>query len=322
MPHFQNLKRNKMMPEPRVVMMLLALTALGGCETTDSLFGRTNGEGVTVRSQAAKDPVLPDAAPPAPAERRMGDQRPANFDIPRGGGLTPPPGFESMQGKSYSEMVNNDSVEIFSLDAPADTGARLPQPESPGMAAATDSSVEVFPLGGGNTAQGQGPARIADIPPPSRNRPGYPSPFVPGPNAQRAGHPPSSRLPALPPGVKGGFSQTQERIFFKHNSSGLSAEDRRKLTNVAEQYKASDKKVTVEGHASKTAETKNETARETVNLKKSLDRAYQVSAELIRQGLPAENIKACGYGDNQPPRATNGKSEEAASRRVEISSGF
>ncbi len=94
------------------------------------------------------------------------------------------------------------------------------------------------------------------------------------------------------------------------------------MQNLVEQLAAdakSGRMITIEGHASRRASTKDPVEARIINLKMSMQRALAVSQELIRKGIPAPSIKTTARGDNQPPQTLEqGMSIESASRRVEI----
>lgn len=111
-------------------------------------------------------------------------------------------------------------------------------------------------------------------------------------------------------------------LFFAHDSADIDNNALGLLTGFVGDSDNMNKPIIVEGYASTVAATNDPKLREIVNLRKSLDRAYNVSSELIRNGIPAQNIKACGYGDNAPVPDINGMSNDAVSRRVDILTGY
>ncbi|MBU0859741.1 MAG: OmpA family protein, partial [Alphaproteobacteria bacterium] len=73
--------------------------------------------------------------------------------------------------------------------------------------------------------------------------------------------------------------------------------------------------------ASSRAEVSDPVERRILNLKMSMDRAFRVSSDLIRSGVPATAIKTTVYGDTRPAGPMDSKDGEAASRRVDILTG-
>ncbi|MCC6598896.1 MAG: OmpA family protein [Alphaproteobacteria bacterium] len=109
-------------------------------------------------------------------------------------------------------------------------------------------------------------------------------------------------------------------IYFDHDSHTLNAEALGILSQLSEAFNpAYGQGISVEGHASVTANYADDKQREIVNLKISMDRALAVSRALIERGVPAEAIRVLAWGATRPPRELNGRTPEEAARRVEIS---
>ena len=109
-------------------------------------------------------------------------------------------------------------------------------------------------------------------------------------------------------------------VYFSHDSAALSQQAISKISSVAGSFNnAAGRGLTVEGHASIKANYQDAAQRRVVNLKISMDRAFAVASALIQQGIPAEAIRVMAWGDAVPPRELNGKTQEEAARRVEIS---
>ncbi len=109
-------------------------------------------------------------------------------------------------------------------------------------------------------------------------------------------------------------------VYFGHDSVALNTASREKIAEVASRFKSGEMgALTIEGHASVRANYPSETTRQTVNLRISMNRAFNVAKALIDSGVPAEAIKLVARGDTVPPSVLNGKTPEEASRRVEIS---
>lgn len=109
-------------------------------------------------------------------------------------------------------------------------------------------------------------------------------------------------------------------VYFGHDSVALNTDSGDKIADVARAFNAGEMgPITVEGHASVRANYPNETTRKAVNLRISMNRAFIVAKALMDQGVPAEAIKLVARGDTIPPTELGGKTQEEASRRVEIS---
>jgi flagellar motor protein MotB len=77
-------------------------------------------------------------------------------------------------------------------------------------------------------------------------------------------------------------------------------------------------RVRVIGHSSMGAWTLNSLRREAVNFKMSMKRANAVAKELIRQGIPPENMEVVAEGDRYPVYAETSQVGAAHNRRTEI----
>lgn len=223
---------------------------------------------------------------------------------------------------TYPEMAREMSdgrVQLFSLDDPA---APLAPPASyptrygdGGVPSSVDPNVTVYPFDDGSTQPLVSNQRPALMPPSAQARP-LQAPFggplqAPAPQLM----PPAAHtaMPYSPPAAASGTS----RIYFKHGSSRLNDTGKQVVDFVG---RSKTNKIVVEGHASERAETADPVERDIVNLKMSMDRAFKVSSELIRDGVPANMIETRAYGDAKPAGAVDGHNQEAASRRVEIKS--
>lgn len=220
--------------------------------------------------------------------------------------------------RTYNDVLKNSgnsSVQIFSLDdhdmsapyvpeAPAMTPApRLPQ--GAGQQFGGNSHVTVFSLDDHN---------------PSYNAGGY-SPAAP---QGRGGIPPmiDSGMTPVPMSAAPAYQDGVSRIYFSHGAKNVNSAGRRVSSHVGEQCRGGACGVVkVEGHASTRAEAKDEVQRRIINLKISMDRAMNVTRQLIRDGVPAGSIQVTAHGDRVPPVAVPGGDAEAAARRVEIITG-
>ena len=109
--------------------------------------------------------------------------------------------------------------------------------------------------------------------------------------------------------------QAAAQIFFGHGSSRLGSGDMNTLSQIAESMDAVPGRLTVEGHASRPSQTSDPVRGSILNLKESMNRAYEVSKALIQKGVPANRLKTTAYGDTMP----SGNDEQQ--RRVDIISG-
>lgn len=226
--------------------------------------------------------------------------------------LDDPTRIKSPDDLSTAQMaryMSGGSVEVYGLDgSPAGSatdgvvsgGPALPA-DNGGVAYGGDSSVLVYPVDDGAMMMSAPPGMV----PPSGAQPDYRSPF--------ADHgdflPMGGASPAAPVSQQG----QPGRIYFDHGSAAIGGAGRQVIGHAAQSASGA---LTVDGYASTRAGAKDPVDRHIVNLKESMDRAFNVSRELIRAGVPAGAIKTCGYGDSSP--APEG---EDASRRVEIRSG-
>lgn len=119
-----------------------------------------------------------------------------------------------------------------------------------------------------------------------------------------------------------GVRPSQAHLFFAHNSADISADEQAMVRDMARDY-APGKTVSVEGYASTRAEVQNPIERKIANLRVSMKRALRVSEQLIRSGVPAESIRTVARGETvqQPGAVLDGKSGEAAARRVDVYEG-
>ncbi len=108
-------------------------------------------------------------------------------------------------------------------------------------------------------------------------------------------------------------------VYFEHDSADVHGGEIAKIERISSIFNpAAGQGLTIEGHASVQANYADRAQRGMVNLKISLDRAYNVAREMIARGVPPEAIRVIGRGDTIPVDEVNGMSAEQASRRVEI----
>jgi outer membrane protein OmpA-like peptidoglycan-associated protein len=115
-------------------------------------------------------------------------------------------------------------------------------------------------------------------------------------------------------------SGAPKKIYFSYGSSRIGKAGRETVSELAENHAAEPGSVLhVDGHASPSARgISDPVKREIVNLKLSMDRAFNVSRALINKGVPASAIETRAFGDTQPAPAGEHGSAEASSRRVEV----
>lgn len=110
----------------------------------------------------------------------------------------------------------------------------------------------------------------------------------------------------------------QSVVYFEHDMASVRSEDESVLSSLARSYNGSST-IEVAGHASTRSSMHDPIQRKIVNLKISMERAFNVAKALIEAGVPAERIETKGYGETRPPADSAGSDLEIASRRVEIS---
>ncbi len=215
---------------------------------------------------------------------------------------------------ALASTMSSGNVQVYSLDGDV-TEPILKKPVRPrfkevpreGYALgniANNSNVEIIPLDN----------RMAE----ALNLPGAEA-------TMRAWKSDSPDLEPLGDEPQGGFVDVQVpghkgiRIYFDHDSFILDEGKKGAIATAAEKYRpAPGSYINVEGHASVTANIKDPMQRKVVNLKVSMDRAFAVARALMEKGVPAEMIKAVGWGEVKPSGPVNGMDAESASRRVEI----
>ncbi len=287
----------------RYLTLVLALQALGlsGCAGFPSCFSDRNE-------------MSHEAQPVPPAEKNIADNR----IYEDGPGLLFPLSDTAEEPVNLSGMIDNQDVEIFSLDGPIAGSRALPATEG-GVPALTDQDVTVYPFE--DVPNGAWGSERPSLRPPSDERRAFPSPFkqsedrsvFPSPFPAKADKVTPFRAP-----VADKSEEPENVVYFAHDSASLDKSSRRLLTSVADDASDSTREIIVEGHASKVADANDPKEKDIINLKKSMDRAYNVSRALIRQGVPADKITTCAFGDTEPPRNLDSMNENAASRRVEI----
>ncbi len=106
--------------------------------------------------------------------------------------------------------------------------------------------------------------------------------------------------------------------YFGHGSAGIDRATRNQISEIAKQLQNSNASVVLVGHASQRTGINDPIASQAVNLRMASKRAETVMRELSRQGVPASKVKITALGDSQSNPRPQGKSQEAADRRVDI----
>lgn len=271
-----------------LVAALTFMPVLAGCETvvgwTDSMKGAdhmkvTNNTGATQVNQL----LPPSAATDVYSEKEL---------IP------------------MTRKLSGGSVELFDLDETAPLSS-IPSVErigslDAGVLMPNNSSVTVYPLDGGynpgaSWADGMTSRPVIDT--------GFGGSAITPPPVNFDDNTP------LPTGkLSSSAGEGVSRIYFPYGSANLDGSDKRVLKDVAETAKfAPVDRVSVEGHASAKTQAGDPITARMLNLKESMNRAYEVSRELIDKGVPAEKIKTVGWGDTKPAGGN-----EPNQRRVDI----
>lgn len=107
-------------------------------------------------------------------------------------------------------------------------------------------------------------------------------------------------------------------ILFRNGSSGLDANDRKILADVARLQRQNNATVRVIGHASQRTRNMDPNRHKQANYEVSVQRANQVASELQRLGISPERIRTAAVGDNHPIYLEVMPSGEAGNRRTEI----
>lgn len=262
------------------------IPALGACESTS---GEKSVEPVKITSNLDNAPAASVPQFPIPEDRDL---------------------------RVMTSKLSGGSVEIYELDGtPPPMGASVPpvQPVYDGIPLATDPRVTVYPLDGAPMA-GSGYGGGAAPSWPSAAVPPGGQGMTPPPGAWGGDAPMDIVSGRLSPRQSGGVSS----VYFNYGSANIGSPERSVLRNVAETAKfAPVDRVSVEGHASAPAQVSDPIKAKILNLKESMNRAQAVSQNLIESGVPAEKIKAVGWGDTK-----QSPGNEADQRRVDVITGL
>jgi outer membrane protein OmpA-like peptidoglycan-associated protein len=109
-----------------------------------------------------------------------------------------------------------------------------------------------------------------------------------------------------------GLVVTLEDVLFEVNGADLQPGAQVELLRLVEYLKRSpDRKILIEGHTDSTGSSE-------YNLRLSQLRAESVQSFLIGNGLPADRVRAIGYGETRPEAPNDSASGRQQNRRVEI----
>lgn len=123
---------------------------------------------------------------------------------------------------------------------------------------------------------------------------------------------PAPVAPAPAPVAKPAAVQKQFLVFFDFNKSDITPEASKVITQAASAAKQGNAaRVSLTGHADRSGSDK-------YNQALSLKRANAVKDQLVKQGIPADQISVVGKGESEPLVATADGVREPQNRRVEI----
>lgn len=136
---------------------------------------------------------------------------------------------------------------------------------------------------------------------------------APAPVAAPAPAPVPAAAPApAPVAAKPAAVQKQFLVFFDFNKADITPEASKVITQAADAAKkGSVSRVALTGHADRSGSDK-------YNMALSLKRANAVKDQLVKQGIPADQISVVGKGESEPLVATPDGVREPQNRRVEI----
>jgi outer membrane protein OmpA-like peptidoglycan-associated protein len=213
----------------------------------------------------------------------------------------------NVRSSEPTRYADNGSVAIYSLDSkPADVFAdeKKPAPVTSadgGMAIPGREDVTVYPF--------EDDLMVAAMAPgPEASAPAAPQPIAPVVSNEGF----ESSYTTMP-----AHEMEPDRIYFANGSAAIDAAGHQAINNAAGAARGADM-VSVEGHASAHTVNPDPVTSRIINLKISMERAFNVAKELIRRGVPANMIRTTAWGDARPALPVDGMSAEDASRRVEI----
>jgi outer membrane protein OmpA-like peptidoglycan-associated protein len=107
-------------------------------------------------------------------------------------------------------------------------------------------------------------------------------------------------------------------IYFNDGSSRLSANDKRVVDQVAEAARRTGGLLRIVGHSSMSAGTRDTEEAALVNYRVSLARANAVAVELLRHGIPGNQMQVMAEGARNPIYSERAPTGAAGNRRAEI----
>lgn len=109
-----------------------------------------------------------------------------------------------------------------------------------------------------------------------------------------------------------GLSATVKGDIFKSGQTSISSKKHQRFfSQYAETVKPSGSAILIVGHTDSTGSAQ-------LNAKISLERATSVAKQLIKNGIPKENIYVYGAGESQPIASNNSVQGRAENRRIEV----
>lgn len=304
-----------------ITVSLTALATLSACGHADTWSWKgQNKNAIQVRNAPGTETVV--SQPVAPMPRMAGAPQDTMTVAPAPlAPVTAAPSAQTFPVPNQrdlfvlSDKLSSSSIEIFDPETSMAYGARSGQRggnqyvgggasvasvTGVPMVSSSDSSVEIYPVDGSYAGSMDGT---------------WPNSLYPtGSGMTPLGGSVTASAGRASPRVGSGYAPSQ--IFFKHGSSRIGSGDQQVLRQVAEQAKfAPVERVRVEGHASTRTGVSDPVEAKIVNLKESMNRAFNVSSTLMREGVPAEKIQTTVWGD------TKNNGDEANNRRVDIITG-
>lgn len=107
-------------------------------------------------------------------------------------------------------------------------------------------------------------------------------------------------------------------IYFNDGSSRLSSNDRRVVNQVAEAARRTGGLLRIIGHSSMATAGRDSDQAALVNYRVSLARANAVAVELLRKGIPGNQMQVMAEGARNPIYAESSATGSAGNRRTEI----
>jgi len=108
------------------------------------------------------------------------------------------------------------------------------------------------------------------------------------------------------------------RLYFAHGSSRLSGADRRRLQEVARQWRSRGGRIKVVGHANRPTGARDPFNHNMANFTVSLQRTARIRDTLVGFGIDRRAIEVTALSDLQPAPESAGSPDAAANRRAEI----